>query len=233
MPLCYGTFRSLARSAMLLLSILGFFVAVAFDQDFNSSRIADLRIVVSDPAGARILRAKSTFKGEKTVTATTGEDGSIRMQIPYGSYSVTISRPGFKTGKITGLAIQTTNPPDLEVVLQVGPCCDEPPLGQDVGPYLIASDFPNVIETVRVPDAATAVHIAERALAEAYGKRQIDHERPLTAVLDDGIWTVHGTLRCPDRVGTITCELGKCVGGVASLKLRQSDGKILSISHTK
>ena len=232
MPLCYGTFRSLARSAMLLLSILVLFAAVAFGQGANSSRIADLRTVVSDPAGARIVSAEITFKGEKTVTATAGEDGSIRVQIPYGSYSVTISRPGFKTANITGFTIQTAKPQDLEVVLQVGPCCDEPPLGQDVGPQLIASDSPNVIGTVRVPDAATAVRIAERALIKAYGKRQIDYERPLTAVLDGGIWTVHGTLRCSDRKQTITCEVGKCVGGVASLKLRQSDGKILSTSHT-
>lgn len=90
-----------------------------------------------------------------------------------------------------------------------------------------------VATNVRVPDAATAVHIAEPALIRVYGKRQIDYERPLRPVLEDGIWTVYGTLCCPDRKGRRTCEVGKCVGGVATLKLRQSDGKILSISHTK
>ena len=86
---------------------------------------------------------------------------------------------------------------------------------------------------VRVPDAATALSIAEPALIKTYGKRQIDYERPLTAKLDGGIWTVYGTLCCPDRDGHRTCEEGKCVGGVAVLKLRQSDGKILSIMHYK
>jgi NTF2 fold immunity protein len=85
---------------------------------------------------------------------------------------------------------------------------------------------------VRVPDAATALSIAEPALIKVYGKRQIDYERPLTATLDDGIWSVYGTLCCPDPKGQRTCD-GRCVGGVAVLKLRQSDGKILSISHTK
>jgi len=131
-------------------------------------------------------------------------------------YSVTISRAGFKTAKISDLAIQAARPPDLEVVLQIG-CCDEPSVDQDVGPQLIASDLPSVTGSTRVPEAATAVTIAERALVKVYGKRQIDYERPLTAVLEHGVWTVYGTPCCPDRNGTRTCEVGKCVGGVASL----------------
>src|SRR5215831_12325379 len=83
---------------------------------------------------------------------------------------------------------------------------------------------------VGVPDAATAVRIAEPALIKVYGKHQIDYEKPLTAKLENGVWNVYGTLCCPDRNGRRTCEIGKCVGGVAALKLRQSDGKILSIS---
>ena len=92
---------------------------------------------------------------------------------------------------------------------------------------------PQPAAKVRVPDAATALSIAEPTLIKVYGKRQIDYERPLTATLDDGIWSVHGTLCCPDPKGQRTCGVGKCVGGVAALKLRQSDGKILSISHTE
>lgn len=86
---------------------------------------------------------------------------------------------------------------------------------------------------VRVPDAATALGIAEPALIKVYGKRQIEYERPFTALLDGGIWNVYGTLCCPDHKGQRTCEVGKCDGGVAAVKVRQSDGKILSISHTK
>jgi NTF2 fold immunity protein len=86
---------------------------------------------------------------------------------------------------------------------------------------------------VRVPDAATALRIAEPALIKTYGKRRIDYERPLTTKLDGGIWSVHGTLCCPDRNGQRTCEQGRCDGGVAVLKLRQRDGKILSIIHYK
>jgi TonB family protein len=143
MPLCEGKLRSVSFSAVLLI-VLEFFAAVALGQDSGSSRIADLRTVVSNAAGARIPSAEITFKGEKTVTVNTGEDGSIRVQLPYGSYAVTISRPGFETAKIAGFAIQAAKASDLEVVLQVGHCCNEP--GIAVGPQITSSDLPNLIE---------------------------------------------------------------------------------------
>ncbi len=93
--------------------------------------------------------------------------------------------------------------------------------------------LPRNIGCVRVPDAATAISIAEPALAKVYGRRQIDYEKPLTAKLENGVWKVYGTLCCPDRNGRRTCDTGKCDGGVAALELRQSDGQIVSISHTK
>jgi hypothetical protein len=232
MPLCKTEFRLVSRIAVLLI-VLEPFAVVVLGQDSGSSRIADLRAVVSDPSGARIPSAEFTFKGEKTITLSAGEDGSVRVQIPYGNYAVTISHPGFETSKIAGFSIQAAKPPDLEVILQIGHCCDEPGIGEKVGPQIITGDLPNLIETVRVPNAATAISVAEPALVKTYGKRQIDYERPLTATLDKGIWTVAGTLCCPDRKGHRSCEQYMCVGGVAVLKLRQQDGKILSINHYK
>jgi hypothetical protein len=106
--------------------------------------------------------------------------------------------------------------------------CDVP------GAQPIVSDLPNVIGAVRVPDVVTALRIAGPVLIKTYGKRQIDDERPLTAELDSGIWTVHGTrVCCSDGKGHRTCEPGACFGGGVELRLRQSDGKILSIMHYK
>jgi hypothetical protein len=90
--------------------------------------------------------------------------------------------------------------------------------------------FSQTSQEVRVPDEATALQIAEPRLIKTYGKRQIDEERPLTATLDKGIWTVSGTLWCTDRNGNRTHD---CLGGTAVLKLRQRDGKILSVIHYK
>jgi hypothetical protein len=86
---------------------------------------------------------------------------------------------------------------------------------------------------IRISDAAAAINVAEPALVKVYGKRPIDDEKPLKATLQNGVWLVYGTLCCSDGNGKRTCEEGRCVGGVALVKVRQSDGKILSITHGK
>jgi hypothetical protein len=62
-----------------------------------------------------------------------------------------------------------------------------------------------------VPDSATAVQIAEEVLIPVYGKTKIESERPFTAKLKDSVWTVSGSMHCPDgKGGTATL----CNGGV-------------------
>jgi len=61
----------------------------------------------------------------------------------------------------------------------------------------------------------------------------IDAEKPLKAKLIEGVWYVSGTLWCSDGKGTRTNDPGACLGGVAQIKLRQRDGKVLSIFHGK
>lgn len=81
-----------------------------------------------------------------------------------------------------------------------------------------------------VPDSATAVRIAEAVLTPVYGQKQIESERPFTAKLKDGVWTVSGTLRCPDGRGGITTS---CNGGVAVVQVSKLDARILSMMHGK
>jgi hypothetical protein len=99
--------------------------------------------------------------------------------------------------------------------------------------FTLSAQNPPPATSGRVPDATTALSIAEPALIKVYGKRKIDYERPLTATLENGIWSVYGTLCCPDSKGQRNCEVGRCDGSMAEVKLRQSDGKILPISHGK
>ena len=232
MPRWCRTFRLLTCSAIAL-SVFAPGGAIVLGQDSKSSGVASLRTIISDPEGAVIPNAAITFKGEQVVAANTGQDGSVRVQLPYGSYSVLISRPGFETFKIVGLAIESAKHTDLHVILHVAPYCDDCLTENEIGPRTIPSELPNTLETVRVPDAATALSIAEPVLIKVYGKRQIDYEKPLTAKLENGLWKVYGTLCCPDSKGQRTCETGKCLGGTAALALRPSDGKILSITHPK
>jgi len=82
----------------------------------------------------------------------------------------------------------------------------------------------------KVTDADTAVKVAEKALVRVYGKKKIESERPFTATLDKGVWTVAGTLHCKDENGQSTTT---CVGGVATAKVSEVDGRVLSVFHTK
>jgi NTF2 fold immunity protein len=81
-----------------------------------------------------------------------------------------------------------------------------------------------------VPDEATAVKIAEAVLIPVYGKKMIESERPFTATLKKGVWTVAGTLRCPDGKGGFTTE---CDGGVATVQISKQDARIISMMHYK
>jgi hypothetical protein len=81
-----------------------------------------------------------------------------------------------------------------------------------------------------VPDSATAVKIAEAVLIPVYGETQIESERPFTAKLKDNVWTVYGTLHCPDGNGGTTTH---CVGGIAEVHISKFDARILSLIHSK
>jgi hypothetical protein len=72
--------------------------------------------------------------------------------------------------------------------------------------------------------------IAVAALVPVYGKKQIESEKPFTAKLKDNIWTVAGTLRCPDGKGGMTTS---CVGGTAVVEISKEDGRIISMGHFK
>jgi hypothetical protein len=71
-----------------------------------------------------------------------------------------------------------------------------------------------------VPDAETAIQIALAVWLSIYGKKQIDSEKPYTATLKDGVWTVSGSL-----------PRGDVVGGVAIAEISKQDGTILRVSH--
>ena len=77
-----------------------------------------------------------------------------------------------------------------------------------------------------VPDSGTAIKIGEAALTKVYGKSKVKSERPFIAELKDDVWTVSGTLHCPDHKAL-------CEGGVATVRLSKTDGRVISITHYK
>jgi NTF2 fold immunity protein len=82
-----------------------------------------------------------------------------------------------------------------------------------------------------VADSQTAVKIAEAVLIPVYGEEQIRSEEPFTAQLKGDVWTVGGTLRCPDGKGGFTTT--DCDGGVAVVRLSKADGRVLFMMHYK
>lgn len=72
-----------------------------------------------------------------------------------------------------------------------------------------------------------ALGIAEFYLDSIYGEESVDLQKPLNAVLKNGIWTITGTLQQPTNPEYIT------IGGVAEIHLSKSSGKVLRITHGK
>lgn len=72
-----------------------------------------------------------------------------------------------------------------------------------------------------VRDSETAVQIAVAIWAAAYGKDEIEKEKPYIATEHEGFWYVHGSLP------------KDWLGGVAYIKIRKKDGAVMGYIHTK
>ncbi|WP_375417235.1 YbbC/YhhH family protein [uncultured Hymenobacter sp.] len=72
-----------------------------------------------------------------------------------------------------------------------------------------------------VPDAATAIRIAEAVWLPIYGKRVLD-EKPFQArLINKEVWVVEGTLA------------KGLEGGVAYIEISRRDGRVLEVTHGK
>jgi hypothetical protein len=72
-----------------------------------------------------------------------------------------------------------------------------------------------------VPGKATAVVIALAVLSSIYGEAQIKSQAPYVATLENGVWTVTGTLPAGLK------------GGVAVVEISEVTGKIMTVTHGK
>ncbi len=71
-----------------------------------------------------------------------------------------------------------------------------------------------------VPDASTAIKVAEALWVPVYGKDLVESEKPFWAKLINGVWHVGGTLRTE-------------FGGTVSAEIRKKDCQVLRITHYK
>ena len=94
----------------------------------------------------------------------------------------------------------------------------------------LAASKPKLPPQGVVPDEPTAVKIAEAVLTPVYGNDKVASEQPFKAELKDEIWTVSGTLHCPDGKGGTTTL---CDGGVAVVEISKVDAHVISMVHYK
>jgi hypothetical protein len=90
---------------------------------------------------------------------------------------------------------------------------------------LVGSSFGQGVKPANgfVPDAKTATRIAEAVLVAIYGEA-VTSDRPFTAKLGHGTWTVTGTRHCQENLpGPFYCHGGH------SLRLSKEDGRILYV----
>ena len=70
-----------------------------------------------------------------------------------------------------------------------------------------------------VPNANTAVVIGVAVLEPIYGEARVARDKPYTATLADGIWTIRGTL--PPGMA----------GGSAVAEISKDDGRVVRVFH--
>jgi hypothetical protein len=73
-----------------------------------------------------------------------------------------------------------------------------------------------------VPDEKTAVKIAEAILLPLYGEKSVARERPYTAKLKYGVWTVEGYSSIPKN---------RRLGGPVQVHIAQRDGQIVGFKR--
>jgi hypothetical protein len=78
---------------------------------------------------------------------------------------------------------------------------------------------PSRLKNGYVPDEQTAISIAVAVWIPIYGKELIESEKPYKATLEDGVWTVTGSL--PEGYN----------GGTAIADISQESGCILRVIH--
>lgn len=86
---------------------------------------------------------------------------------------------------------------------------------------LVADSAHFIPDSGFIPDSATAVEFAEAVLRPIYGKALVLRQRPFTATLTNGVWTVTGSIP-PSHVG-----------GVALVQLSRQDARVLRVQHSQ
>ncbi|MGA2812351.1 MAG: carboxypeptidase regulatory-like domain-containing protein, partial [Candidatus Acidiferrum sp.] len=105
---------------LLCLALILILPSGALAQTFRGTILG----TVTDTSGAAIASATVTVKNTGTGltrTVSTAEDGSYAVpELPIGSYTVTVTNTGFKTGVVSALTVEVSTELRADVALQAG-----------------------------------------------------------------------------------------------------------------
>src|SRR5580658_3904242 len=112
--------RSLVGIGVLLV-LFAFVPSALFSQSASTGTVAG---TVTDPSGAAVAAATVTLTDKGTNiprTASTNENGRyIFVDVPAGTYDLTVSKPGFRISKLTGQTVNVGTTLTLNVTLEIG-----------------------------------------------------------------------------------------------------------------
>ena len=105
-------------------------VGLCGGQDVRSSTpapVSEVRGVVTDAMGAVIQRSEVVFTGDSgTIVSHTGEDGSVTVHLPTGTYTVTIMSPNFLSAKLANFRVSAPTPASFQIALEVPSAAHSP-----------------------------------------------------------------------------------------------------------
>src|ERR1700760_1332791 len=168
--------------SLMLLFVLAFTVGSAYAVDVN----ARIKGTVTDPSGAvvpgAIVTATNTATGVKYPTKSLGSGDYLFPQLPVGTYSISVTAPGFKTFAATGIVLTIDQEYVEPVKLEVG----------------------NQSETLEVAADAVQVNTTDMKLNNIVDSRQMV-ELPLIGRNFTGLELVEpGVQAASDRFGTLS-----------------------------
>lgn len=138
------------RKFMLAVLALCFFSATAFAQGGQGRLVGTVAGPDGNIAGATVT-AKDNQTGKEQTVQASGEGGYNFSQLEVGTYTVTITAPGFKTNSFTNVKIDAGRDFTLNAMLEVG----------------------NISETVEVVAGADVVNATNAELSNTVTPRQV------------------------------------------------------------
>jgi Carboxypeptidase regulatory-like domain/TonB dependent receptor-like, beta-barrel len=133
------------KSYVLSLIAAGLFATAAFGQ----LTVSTLRGTATDPAGALVPNAHVTATNQETNltrTVNTNENGDYEIvDLPRGSYRLTVTHPGFKTFIAENVVLESSQVRRIDVALEIGTAGTEVTVQADAA--VIATETGKIQET--------------------------------------------------------------------------------------